>query len=284
MDAAVGPDGAELAFIFAGRGHGFREPLHDGAMVVRVDDLEKQLAVRLGFRRKAQQRVAAGVGREPVGGQVPLPGAQFGRVEGQPQPFLRRAARRFSLMPLGNVGDGRLAERQVGIGFIDGQAVQLHDERPSVLGEQINLSRKLLPPAGAALDVFQKGGLIALGDEISQRIADEQFAFGGEHLGAGQIDFLNISIFVERGVAQGREVVEIDVAVAVAFELLLDAAEFLVAGFQFARWHSQSFASWATSAGVTGASPPCRRGNRHGGWDRSSRWRCSPIWPAFLAA
>ena len=73
-----------------------------------------------------------------------------------------------------------------------------------------------------------------LGHILAEGIAGQLLAVGVEQLGPGEVDFLNEAVFVEGDVAQRGEVVEIDVAVAIGFEMPLRRPQLLVLLFQFA--------------------------------------------------
>ena len=102
--------------------------------------------------------------------------------------------------------------------------MKLYGQLLAVFGYQPDLGGDLLPSAGAALNVFEEDLPVMLGDEIKERIPYQRVSFRGQHPCTGEIDLLHKRILVQGDVPQRREVVKVDVPVAVAFQLPLDIA------------------------------------------------------------
>ena len=64
----------------------------------------------------------------------------------------------------------------------------------------------------------QKHLLIVLSDILSQWIPSQLRTIPAQQRGAGQVDFLDVAIFIQRDIARRSGIIKINIAIAVGFQ------------------------------------------------------------------
>jgi hypothetical protein len=95
------------------------------------------------------------------------------------------------------------------------------------------LINRLSLAASRTSEMVRENRHVFLRHVLAEWIPGQRVSVGAQQLGAGQVDFLDVTILVQGDVAQRGEIVEIDVAIAVGFQTSLGLLQFLVLRLQF---------------------------------------------------
>ena len=194
---------------------------------------QKRRVIDGGVGRHAENGPVLPRPRQPLGQKIVVPGAQARGLDRHAQPFLALPQRFFGLAVGGDVGNRRFAEHDLVLRILDGDAAKLHRVPVPVMRHQVHFGSHL----GAVLDALPHMVLerrdIVLCHVIDEGIAGQGVAIHAQQLCARQVDFLDIAVFIQGGIAQRREIVKIDVPIPVVLQLPLRGAQFLILPRQF---------------------------------------------------
>ena len=105
--------------------------------------------------------------------------------------------------------------------ILDGDAAQLHRAREPAMRDEVYLGSHFRTLVDAMPHMGQKSRNIVFGHVIDKGIAGQRVAIHAEELCPGEVDFLNVTVLVQRRVSQRCEIIEIDVTVAIVLQIPL---------------------------------------------------------------
>ena len=117
----------------------------------------------------------------------------------------------------GHVGNRGLAESALLAGELYGNAVKLYEVWSAVFGNQGKFSSHFTTLATAVVQMRQKRLLILSRYVVRQRIPRQFRSIPAQQCGTGQVNFLDVALFIQGDVAQRGEIIEINIAVTVGF-------------------------------------------------------------------
>ena len=142
----------------------------------------------------------------------------------------------FHVPPLRNVGDRGLAEFLL-LRALNRDTAKLRRDGWTALGLQPQLASGLTALCRALAHMVQKGLLVPLRHIIGEGVPRERIALRTEHLGAGEVDLLDVAVLIQGGITQRSEVVEVYVAVPIGFQTPLRGPQLLVLPLQLVLTH-----------------------------------------------
>jgi len=137
----------------------------------------------------------------------------------------------FGAFAIGDVGEDEADEGEA-VGAVGGGGLEAGEEGGGAGAEEAELEGLGAAGGGEEAAVAVVGVLVVGEDEGGEAAAGEGGAGEAEEGGGGEVGFEDLAFGVEGEVADGGEVVEIEVALAGEFELDLGAAELVVLKFQ----------------------------------------------------